>query len=367
MPQRNFRLSLAALCLLAATTARAESSIEEIIEEAGLAEGPAPVRELDGWRPPKKIVVRDGYDIVERLQAAFPEIEIVGVRDSRGAAAAIRDADALIGFCEPEIVSRGNRLVWIQIFSAGAEDCVTVDAVAAREVLLTNMQKMASPVIGEHAIAMMLALARGLPQYARAMPDGDWDREFAERSNMRSIAGKTMLVVGLGGIGTAVARRADGLRMRVVATRNSSRSGPDFVDYVGLSDELLALAAEADVVVNALPLTPQTADLFDREFFDTVKPGVLFINVARGGSVVTAELVAALKDGRVAAAGLDVTEPEPLPADHPLWQMPNVIITPHVAGFGNERDDFPVVFEENVRRFVAGEPLLNVVDPARGY
>jgi phosphoglycerate dehydrogenase-like enzyme len=363
----NFSLSLAVLCLVTVTTAHAESSIEEIIEEAGLAEGPAPVREHDGWRPPEKIVVRDGYGIVERLQAAFPEVEFVGVRNSAEAASAVRNADALIGFCEPEIVSRADRLVWIQIFSAGAENCVTVDVVAERQVLLTNMQKMASPVIGEHAIAMMMALARGLPQFARAMPDGDWDEQLAERANMRSVAGKTMLVVGLGGIGTAVARRAEGLRMRVVATRNSSRSGPDFVDYVGLSDELLTLAAEADVVVNALPLTPQTADLFDREFFDTVKPGVLFINVARGGSVVTAELVAALKDGRVAAAGLYVTEPEPLPADHPLWQMPNVIITPHVAGFGNERDDYPVVFEENVRRFVAGEPLLNVVDPERGY
>jgi phosphoglycerate dehydrogenase-like enzyme len=364
---RNCPLFLAALCFLALPPAHAESTVDEIIEEAGLAEGPAPVRELDGWRPPEKIVVRDGYDIVERLQAAFPGIEIVGVRDSGEAAAAVDNADALIGFCDPEIVSRANQLVWIQIFSAGAEDCVTVEAVANGDVVLTNMQKMASPVIGEHAIAMMMALARALPQYARKMPDGDWDRQFAERENMTSIAGKTMLVVGLGGIGTAVARRADGLRMRVVATRNSSRSGPEFVDYVGLSDELLALAAEADVVVNALPLTPQTANLFDREFFDAVKPGVLFINVARGGSVVTAELVAALKDGRVAGAGLDVTEPEPLPPEHPLWQLPNVIITPHVAGFGNERDDYPVVFEENVRRFVAGEPLLNVVDPAKGY
>lgn len=367
MLQRYFRLFLPVLCLLAAQAARAEPSVDEIVEEAGLAEGPVPVREHEGWRSPEKIVVRDGYGIVERLQAAFPDVEVVGVQDSAEALAAIGNADALIGFCDRDIVSRADRLVWIQIFSAGAEDCVTVDAVASNDVLLTNMQKMASPVIGEHAIAMMMSLARGLPQYARVMPDGDWDRQLAEQVDMRSLSGKTMLVVGLGGIGTAVARRADGLRMRVVATRNSSRSGPDFVDYVGLSDELLALAAEADVVVNALPLTPQTRNLFDREFFATVKPGALFINVARGGSVVTSELVAALKDGRIGGAGLDVTEPEPLPPGHALWQLSNVIITPHVAGSGTERDHYPVLFEENVRRFVAGEPLLNVVDPAKGY
>jgi phosphoglycerate dehydrogenase-like enzyme len=257
--------------------------------------------------------------------------------------------------------------LWIQIFAAGAEDCLAVDAVGSGEVLLTNMQKMSSPVIAEHAIAMMMSLARGLTPYAKAMPKGDWNDAMAERLGMTSLQGKTVLVVGLGGIGTAVARRADGLRMQVIATRNSSREGPDFVDYVGLADELFDLAAQADVVVNALPLTPATTNLFDKAFFDAVRPGALFINVARGGSVVTDELVAALRDGRIRGAGLDVTEPEPLPPEHALWQMDNVIITPHVAALGNERDHYPVLFEENLRRFIAGERLLNVVDPARGY
>lgn len=358
---------MTACLVLAAGLLHAEATIDEIVEETGLTEGQVATRDRDGWRKPEKIVVRNGYGIVERLAAAFPDLDVVGVDTAQQAAAAIRNADALIGFCDDTIVARANRLVWIQIFSAGAEDCVAVDAVRNDEILLTNMQKMSSAVIGEHAIAMMMSLARGLPQYARAMPDGAWNRSLAEESNMSTIGGKTILVVGLGGIGTAVARRADGLRMRVIATRNSSRTGPDFVDYVGLSGELLELAGQADVVVNALPLTPETTNLFDREFFDAVKPGALFINVARGGSVVTDELVAALKDGRIAGAGLDVTEPEPLPGDHVLWQMDNVIITPHVAGFGNERDHYPVVFEENLRRFVAGDPLLNVVDPELGY
>ena len=127
------------------------------------------------------------------------------------------------------------------------------------------------------------------------------------------------------------------------------------------------LASQADVVVNALPLTPQTTGIFDKAFFDAAKPGVFFINVARGASVVTDDLVAALRDGRVAGAGLDVTDPEPLPADHPLWRMPNVIITPHIAWYGNNRERQVALAQENIRRFIAGDPLLNVVDPAKGY
>ena len=157
------------------------------------------------------------------------------------------------------------------------------------------MQKMSSPVIGEHAVAMMMSLTRGLVPFAKVMKDGIWQRGMARSAGMTSLSGKTVLVVGLGGIGTAVARRAHGLGTYVIATRNSSRSGPDFVGYVGLSDELLTLAARADVVVNALPLTPKTTNLFDRAFFNAVKPGALFINVGRGGSVVTDELVAALE------------------------------------------------------------------------
>jgi phosphoglycerate dehydrogenase-like enzyme len=177
-----------------------------------------------------------------------------------------------------------------------------------------------------------------------------------------------MLVVGLGGIGTEVARRASALGMTVTATRASSRKGPDFVSYVGLSDELLELAAKADVVVNSLPLTPQTTGLFDAGFFAAMKPTAYFINVGRGKSVVTDDLLLALKEGHIAGAGLDVTEPEPLPSDHPLWMQPNVIITPHISAGSDLRiERLWIVMRENLRRYVAGEPMLSVVDVDRGY
>ncbi len=346
--------------------ALAELTIDQLVEEAGLSEGPIAARDLDGWNEPKKIVVR-GPELAAKMQLQFPNVEFVGVGSVSQAIAAAHGADAIVGYCNERLVAASQKLVWIQVFSAGAERCLAAPKVGSGDILLTNMQKMSAPVIGEHAIAMMLSLTRRLIQFGKAMTDGNWHPEPSTASNMTSINGKTMLVVGLGGIGTEVARRAAGLGMRVIATRNSSRIGPEFVEYVGLSDELLELAGQADVVVNALPLTPSTEGLFDSEFFDAVKPGVVFISVGRGRSTVTDDLISALRDGRVASAGLDVTDPEPLPPQHPLWRMSNVIITPHVASDGDDRERVRVVATENMRRFIAGEHLLNVVDPARGY
>ena len=344
----------------------AELTIDQLVEEAGLSEGTIAARDLDGWNEPKKIVVR-GPELAAEMQAQFPDVEFVAVGSVSQAISAAYGAHAIVGYCDERLVAASQNLVWIQVFSAGAERCLAAPKVGSGDILLTNMQKMAAPVIGEHAIAMMLSLTRRLIQFGKVMNDGNWNPDLSTASGMTSINGKTMLVVGLGGIGTEVARRAAGLGMRVIATRNSSRVGPEFVEYVGLSDELLKLAGQADVVVNALPLTPNTKGLFDSEFFDAVKPGVVFISVGRGRSTVTDDLVSALRDGRVASAGLDVTDPEPLPPQHPLWRMSNVIITPHVASDGDDRERIRVVASENIRRYIAGERLLNVVDPASGY
>ena len=359
---------VAALAAVAAVVpAGAEVSIDRLIDDAGLKEGPVASRDLKGWRPPQTLVIRDAGGLVASLQEEFPGVRFVAAPSAADAVAAAGDADAVVGYCSEDIAAAADALVWIQIFSAGAERCLAVDDVASGRILLTNMQKMASPVIGEHAIAMMLSLTRGLTQQAKSMPEGEWNRAVGDEIGMMSVDGKTVLVTGLGGIGIAAARRAAALGMRVVATRNSSRAGPDYVDYVGLSDELFELAAQADVVINALPLTPETKGLFDKAFFDAVKRGAIFVNVARGGSVVTDDLVDALADGRIAGAGLDVTDPEPLPPDHRLWRMPNVIITPHIAWYGNNRERQIALARENIRRFIAGDALLNVVDPARGY
>ncbi len=276
------------------------------------------------------------------------------------------NAGAVIGFCDKALMDAAPQVTWVQIFSAGAERCLASEKFATGDVLLTNMQKMSSPVIAEHAIALMFALSRNLPRFAAAMNEGSWSRGGEMASRMTSVEGKTMLVLGLGGIGTEVARRAAALGMRVVGTRNRSRQGPDFVDYVGLSDEMLTLAADADVIVNALPLTDGTRGLVGREFFDALD-GAYFINVGRGATVDTDALLGALQSGTVLGAGLDVTDPEPLPANHPLWKANNVLITPHVAGRGSDRTRHWLLLIENLRRYFEGEALYNVVDPLEGY
>lgn len=371
MKKTFIKATLLVSCLLAVATARADNSTDRslnpLLRQSAVVEGDIAIRDMPGWSAARKIVVRDLALNIDDVISGFDNVEFVLVASRQAALEQMHDADALVGFCDAELIAAAKRLVWVQIFAAGAERCVPIGPIAKGAVVLTNMQKMSSPVIAEHAIAMMWSLSRNLPQFGRVMESGRWDRSGAATAGMAPIAGRTLLVAGLGGIGTEVARLAAAVGMRVTATRNSSRQGPDFVDYVGLSNELLDLAAEADVIVNALPITAATEGLFDDEFFKAVKSGALFINVGRGKTVVTADLVAALDSGALAGAGLDVTDPEPLPADHPLWDYPNVIVTPHVAGRGGERQRHSVLLRENLRRYIAGERLLNVVDPVKGY
>jgi len=367
MPKIQWLLVVSVVLLGTTDSLRAEISIDTLIEQARISEGDVAVRDLPRWQGAKRVLVRDlGFD-PDGIRAAAPGAEFIFVTSAADAMKHIGDVDAIIGFCSSELMAAAKNLVWVQVYWAGAERCLAVSEVADGSVVMTNMQKMSSPVIAEHAIAMMMALARNLPRFGHAMADGDWAASPEMRANMMSIAGKKMLVAGLGGIGSEVARLGDALGMHVSGTRNSSRKGPGYVEYVGLAHELNELAAEADVVVNALPLTDGTKDLFDAEFFAAIKPGALFINVGRGQTVVTDDLIAALESGQVAAAGLDVTEPEPLPSMNALWQRDDVIITPHVSGSGGERERHTALLLENLRRYVAGDALLNVVDPARGY
>jgi phosphoglycerate dehydrogenase-like enzyme len=363
------------MALCAGNTAAAEvgtpgaSSAAALIQRLGLEESATPVREQAGWRKPRKVLVWNvAPQAVPMLQAAAPGVELLLAKDAGEAVALAGQADAVLGFCSAEVLAAGPDIRWVQSFSAGVERCVTIPALRERGILLTNMQRVAGPVMAEHVLAMMLAYARGLHFYIPERMAARWTRELPAPGRMMTLEGKTVLVVGLGGIGVEVARRAHALGMRVVATRASGREGPAFVSYVGLSDELNKLAAEADFVVNTTPLTPATTRMFDAKFFAAVKPGAFFVNVGRGQSVVQDELIAALRSGRLGGAGLDVTDPEPLPAGSPLWQMQNVILTPHVSAQSDIDDSVRMtVAVENLRRYVAGEKMLSVVDVAKGY
>jgi len=353
--------------LLICPVASGQDTIGELIDVAGLREGPLAMRELDRWDPNRKIIVRDiGFSTSEASERFGPG-KVVVVSSREEARAHVQDAGAIIGYCSEELLTNASHVTWIQIYSAGAERCLGVEQVGRDNVVLTNMQKMSSPVIAEHAIAMLLALTRTLPDFTRNMADGTWPG-WGSNEGLTTISGKTMLVLGLGGIGTEIAQRAAALGMRVVGTRNSSREGPDFVDYVGLADETAELARDADVIVNALPLTDKTRGMLGSEFFGIkFAQTPYFINVGRGATVDTQALLEALQAGRLAGAGLDVTDPEPLPPAHPLWQQDNVIITPHTSAAGGDRVRYNLLVQENIRRYLAGDALLNVVDPERGY
>jgi phosphoglycerate dehydrogenase-like enzyme len=361
----SLALMLTAYAAASQSPSAVQSDAERLKKELGLQETPVALRDRPGWLAPRVILVMkpDGHD-VEWLRAAAPGVELIAASDMAVAVAAAPRADAVIGFCSAELLDRGKNIRWIQLMSAGVEHCVTTPAVAQRDILVTNMQRVAAPVMAEHVMAMTLSLARELPAYLRQQDEARWSRS----TGALALQGKMMLIAGLGGIGTEVARRAQSFGMRIVATDASNRPAPDFVIHVGQPSELLALAREADVIVNTLPLTPATTGVFNAEIFAAMKPRALFINVGRGKTVVTSELVEALKGNRLGGAGLDVTEPEPLPANHPLWRLPNVIVTPHVATDSDlGREHSWQIARENLRRFVAGERMLSVVDVKRGY
>lgn len=370
----NCRRSLSALfssacvtVLFAMSASAADSPADELIEHYGLQQDDTPVKQRKGWHKPKRILLGGFVSrLAPELRLIAPETEFL-IAGTPEAQAKIARVDAVIGFCNADVLAAGKSIQWIQLTSAGVENCVSVPGVKERDILVTNMQRISGPIIAEHVIAMTLAFTRGLDIYIAAQAQSKW-LPGAPPGRAAVVDGKTMLVVGLGGIGTEVARRAHALGMKVTATRASGRTGPDFVSYVGLPDELPKLASEADFVVNTAPLTPQTKGIYDAALFAKMKPTAYFINIARGASVVTSDLVDALNSHKIAGAALDVTDPEPLPPGHPLWKAANIIITPHVSSDSDLETDAQVqVVRENLRRYVAGDKMLSVVDVARGY
>lgn len=240
------------------------------------------MRERPDWRPPERIIVASAGDKrLAWLQKAVPGVELVGVDNRVEALAEMPGADGLIGLCSNALLQASDRLHWIQVYSAGVEHCVGLPAFEnnPNPPLLINMQYIAAPVIAEHMIA--LTLSRNLETFIRAEDAGTWRRGRQFTRPMRVVKGKTMLVVGLGGIGTETARRAHALGMKIIATRNIKPEGSDFVSKVGLPADLEKFIADADIVVNALPLTQKTHDLFDADLFGRMKDSALFINVGR--------------------------------------------------------------------------------------
>ncbi|WP_306361876.1 D-2-hydroxyacid dehydrogenase [Nocardia sp. CC227C] len=310
-------------------------------------------------------VLHDGNLPDPHLMAPVAERATIRYTEADGLETAIRGAEVLFVYdflsqAIPGAWHAADRLRWLHIAATGV-DPVMFDELIDSDVVVTNTRGVFDRPIAEYVLAQILNFAKGLPESQRLQADHEWRHRNGER-----IAGATALVVGTGAIGREIARllRSVGMRVRAVG-RRARRDDPDFgvVD-----DDLLAALPHADYVVAIAPLTPSTRHMFDARAFAAMSPRTRFINVGRGELVVTDDLVAAVRSGTIAGAALDVVDPEPLPAGHPLWDLPEVLVTPHNSGdTAGWREELVAAFAGNFANWIAGRPLDNVVDKELGY
>lgn len=311
----------------------------------------------------KIVVARLSPTQLSELKAVAPA-NYVSVSSAEEALQQIGDADALMGILNRDLVKAGKKLRWIQVYSAGV-DRYRFSELIDSDITLTNCKIIQGPEIADHAMGMLLALTRKLNEFIPLRAKQEWQR--GGRS-LIELNGKTALVIGLGGIGTQIAQRAAAFGMNVLAVDPKDIPYVFFVDEVVMPDQLHDVLPQADVVFMAAPHTTETERMMGTEEFGLMKEGSYFIAVSRGKTYDGSALAKALEDQHLAGAGLDVTDPEPLPKGNPLWQFENVIITPHVAGQSdNIGDRRMALIKENARRFTQGLPLVNVVNKKKGY
>jgi phosphoglycerate dehydrogenase-like enzyme len=293
-----------------------------------------------------------------QVRAVSDEVEIVNAQSEDEALAAIADADAMYGNLTPQMLDRADKLRWLQTPIAGLENYM-FPALAESEITVTNMSKIYSDMIADHALGFILMFARGLHLYVRRQVEHRWEKG----TPVRHLADCTLGILGLGGIGTELAKRGKACALRVIAVDARRQDKPDFVDELWHQDRLSDLLRQSDFVVSCVPQTPETVGLIGAEQLRMMKSSAYLINISRGVVVKLDALVEALQRGEIAGAALDVYEQEPLPADHPLWGMDNVIMTPHIAAqnphVAQRRID---TLTANLHRFLTDAPLANVVD-----
>ena len=300
---------------------------------------------------------------IAAITSAVPEIEVIS-SDLEHAAEHMHNTNILAawGWMDIRALYRSApELQWVHALSAGVEKLLFPE-IQTGATLLTNSKGIHGIPVSEHVFALMLAFSRGLNLLIRQQPQKSWRRvPFDE------IHEKTIAIVGLGSIGREIAKKAKGFGLNVIATKRTM-TNEIFVDKLYQPDQLPEMLAIADFVVVALPLVAETKELFKLEQFKTMKPSAYFINIARGSLVKEPDLITALQEGLIRGAGLDVFENEPLPANSPLWDMQNVIITPHIAALSPYYLDRAIkLFADDLARFDQGREMLNVVDKIKGY
>ena len=302
-----------------------------------------------------------------RLAATLPELEVVVAEDRAQAESAIATAESAFGTIPPVLLRQARRLRWLQAPQAAPPAGYYYPELIAHPVAITNFREIYNDHIGAHVMAFVLAFARGLQHYIPQQLRREWKKR-AQNTGIVHLPEATALIVGIGGIGSEVARLAAAFGMRVIGVDERRREAPPEVVELHRGDELDALLPAADFVILTVPHTPETEGFMNRARFLEMKKSAFFINIGRGMTTRLDDLVEALRAGEIAGAGLDVFEQEPLPADHPLWTTPGVLLTPHTAGYGPHLDErrYDIILD-NCRRFLASQPLRNLVDKARWF
>jgi D-2-hydroxyacid dehydrogenase (NADP+) len=302
---------------------------------------------------------------LERLETEFPDIEFVVCTDVERLPDVLDGAQALVGRgLTKDLMEKFPDVRWMHAPGAGVDRMLFPELIES-DVILTNNSGVHASNIAEHLMAMMLAHARALPELVVHQKQREWKR--AERG-VFELGGQTLAIAGLGDIGQALARRAKGLEMRVVGSRRRVDGAMDGVDQVFGPDNWRDMLPEADHVAITLPLTPRTRFLFGEPEFTAMKSTAYIYNIGRGDIIDQDAMITAIRNGEIAGAGLDVTTPEPLPPDSPLWDVPNVLITPHTSGATPHFWERGIeILVDNIRRYRRGEPMRNVVDKREGY
>jgi len=303
---------------------------------------------------------------LEQIREASGGAEVVVTHNDEEALEHLPDAEVILGLVERSTFAQARKLRWVHAVVSGV-DVMLFPELVASDVLVTGEKALVGEHLADHAFALLLALTRQLRRAILEAPNS-WPSRLPMRRQMIELHGLTMGIVGLGGTGRAVAKRATAFGMEVIAVDAEPVDRPGAVRELWGMDRFQDLLVQSDVVAICCPLTNATRGLFDATAFAAMKPSSYVINVTRGPIIDGGALVQALQAGEIAGAGLDVTPVEPLPPDNPLWQMPNVVITPHTAGASQMRGHRNVRrFIENLRRYRAGEPLDGLVDKQKGY
>ena len=307
----------------------------------------------------------------ERIRRYYPKLNVVASTSYDGIEGELADADiAFAGSLRPEQFKLARRLRWIHSPSAAVHQFLFPELLAS-DVVLTNARQVHGPVVAEHVVGLLFALAKQIPDALRYQQKHIWAQGiiWSGRSRPRELSGATIGLVGLGSIGRSVAKLTSCLGMRVIAVReHAERDKPEFVDQVLPVARLDEMLGRSDYVVLSPPLTPATQGMIGRDQLSSMKPEAYLINVGRGPLVKEEELVVALKERQIAGAALDVFEKEPLPQDSALWDLENLLITPHTGGMTEKLwERHFTLFSENLERFLRGQPMLGLVDKRLGY